>query len=199
MENYRVYNRLYGKMEEGIKREIEASIEVKKRLSARDIAAAAELVADALKAGKKILLCGNGGSAADCQHIAGELVGRFKLERDALPAIALSTDTSILTALTNDYGGDIIFSRQVEALGGRGDVLIAISTSGTSPNILKAVDAARRKKMKVVSLTGSRGVELKKRSDVCIMVDSDETPRIQESHIMAAHIICGIVESSLFG
>jgi D-sedoheptulose 7-phosphate isomerase len=184
-------------MQEIIRKQIEASIDAKKKLPVKDIEDAAKLVISALKSNHKILLCGNGGSAADCQHVAGELVGRFKKERAAWPAIALSTDTSILTALTNDYGGDIIFSRQIEALGQEGDILVAISTSGTSPNIIKAVEAAKKKKMKVIGLTGSKGARLKGLSDVCIMAASDDTPRIQECHITAAHIICGLVEDSL--
>ncbi|MFH0863366.1 MAG: D-sedoheptulose 7-phosphate isomerase [Candidatus Altiarchaeota archaeon] len=184
-------------MQDKIKEQIEASIEAKRRLSANDIEEAAKVMAAALKCGHKILLCGNGGSAADCQHIAGELVGRFKKERAAWPAVALSTDTSILTALANDYGQEIIFSRQVEALGQEGDVLVAISTSGTSPNIIKAVEAAKKKKMKIIGFTGLKGAKLKGLSDVCIMAASDDTPRIQECHITAAHIICGLVEDSL--
>jgi len=185
-------------MKDRIRREIEASAEAKRSLKVEDIAAAAGLITPALKSGGKVLLCGNGGSAADCQHIAAEMVGRFKRERKPMQAIALTTDTSILTALTNDYGGDVIFSRQVEALGGSGDVLIAISTSGSSPNILKAVDAARGRGMKVVGFTGAKGRKLKEKSDVCITVDSEDTPRIQEAHITAAHIICGLIEDSLF-
>ncbi|MFH1055323.1 MAG: D-sedoheptulose 7-phosphate isomerase [Candidatus Altiarchaeota archaeon] len=180
-----------------ISKEIEESVVVKRTLKVKDIEEATKLIVDALKSKRKILLCGNGGSAADCQHIAGEFVGRFKKERQALPAIALSTDTSILTALTNDYGGDIIFSRQVEALGNEGDVLVAISTSGTSSNILKAVEAGRKKGMKVVGFTGAKGQKLKSLSDACIMVGSDDTPRIQEAHITAAHIICGLVEEKV--
>jgi len=181
-----------------INQQIRASIDAKGKLSVEDIAAAADTIASALTAGKKILLCGNGGSAADCQHIAGEFVGRFKKERAAWPAVALSTDTSVLTALTNDYGVDIVFSRQVEALGQEGDVLMAFSTSGTSPNVIKAVEEARKRKMMVIGFTGSRGAKLKSLSDVCIMAASDDTPRIQECHITAAHIICGLVEDALF-
>ncbi|MBD3387538.1 MAG: D-sedoheptulose 7-phosphate isomerase [Candidatus Altiarchaeales archaeon] len=185
-------------MQEKIREELGESIKVKEKLSPEDIAAAADLITEAFNSGGKILLCGNGGSAADCQHIAGEFIGRFKKERDALPAISLSTDTSILTALANDYGGDIIFSRQVEALGREGDVLVAFSTSGTSPNIIKAAEAARDRKMKVIGFTGANGEKLKKLSDVCIMAGSKDTPRIQEAHITAAHIICGLVEANLF-
>lgn len=186
-------------MEEAVKRELEGSIAALSSIGADDVVEAARLIASCLKEGGKVLLAGNGGSAADCQHIAGELVGRFRKERSALPAISLATDTSVLTALTNDYGGKIIFKRQVEALGAEGDVLIAFSTSGTSPNILEAVDEAKKKGMKVVGFTGKGGEKLRKESDVCIIVDSADTPRIQEAHITAAHIICGLVEESLFG
>jgi D-sedoheptulose 7-phosphate isomerase len=185
-------------MQEKIKRQIEESIEAKKKLPLKEIEAAAKLIIESYKLGGKVLLVGNGGSAADCQHIAGELVGKFKKKRDALMAVSLTTDSSILTALANDYGGDVIFSRQVEALGEEGDILMAFSTSGTSPNILKAIEAAKKKKMKVVGFTGQKGAEFKSASDICIMVASQDTPRIQESHITAAHIICGLVEEALF-
>ncbi|MFH1402717.1 MAG: D-sedoheptulose 7-phosphate isomerase [Candidatus Altiarchaeota archaeon] len=178
---------------------IEESINAKKTINAGDVESAAELIISVYKSGGKVLLCGNGGSAADCQHIAGEFVGRFKKERRALPAVSLSTDTSILTALANDYGVDVLFSRQVEALGSEGDVLMAFSTSGTSPNIIAAVEKARERGMKVIGFTGSKGGKLKALSDVCVMIDSSDTPRIQESHITAAHIICGLVEESIFG
>ena len=185
-------------MQEKIRRQIEASIEAKRKLPAADIGAAAMVLIVALKSGHKVLLAGNGGSAADCQHIAGELVGRFKKERKALPAISLTTDTSIITALANDYGSESIFSRQVEAHGAKGDVLLALSTSGSSPNILKAAEAAKKRGMKVVGLTGIKGAKLKSLSDVCITAASDDTPRIQECHTMAAHIICGLIEDALF-
>ncbi len=175
------------------------SVEALEKLSADDIVAAAELIVETFRSGGKVLLCGNGGSAADCQHIAAEFVGRYKMERNALHAVALTTDTSILTALANDYGGGVIFSRQVEALGVEGDVLLAFSTSGTSPNVLKAVESAKKKGMMVIGFTGSKGKKLAGLSDVCIMVDSEDTPRIQEGHITAAHVVCGLVEEELFG
>ncbi|MCX6695743.1 MAG: D-sedoheptulose 7-phosphate isomerase [Candidatus Altiarchaeota archaeon] len=176
------------------------SVRVKEALKSQagEIEAAVSIILNAFKSGGKVLLCGNGGSAADCQHMAGEFVGRFKKERKALPAMALSTDTSILTALTNDYGGEIIFSRQVEAHGRKGDVLIAISTSGSSPNIMLAIDAAKSLGMKVIGLTGSKGEKMRKACDLCIMVPSSDTPRIQESHLAVEHIICGLVERELF-
>lgn len=154
-----------------------------------------ELLVDALKSGKKLLICGNGGSAADSQHIAAEFIGRFKKERKALPAIALSTDTSILTSLSNDYNFDIIFSRQIEALGQEGDVLLGISTSGNSQNVVKAVEAAKQQGMTTVVLTGDGGGKLGEIADICIAVPSKITARIQESHITIAHVICELVEN----
>jgi D-sedoheptulose 7-phosphate isomerase len=185
---------------ETVIREIEESIEVKKatRDLADDIAAAARTVIDAYKSGRKVLLAGNGGSAADTQHIAAELTGRFLKERQALPAIALTTDTSILTAVANDYGFESVFSRQIEALGEKGDVLVAISTSGSSSNILKAIETAHAKNMHVIVLTGKKGASLKNKRDMVIIVPSYKTPRIQEVHITIGHIICYLVEEALF-
>ncbi len=157
----------------------------------------ADLIIRTFKAGKKLLLCGNGGSAADAQHIAAEFVGRYENERQALPAIALTTDTSALTALANDYDFERIFSRQVDALGVEGDCLIAISTSGNSANVISAVMAARRRGCKVVGMTGSNGKKLASISDACIMVPSDRTARIQEAHITIAHIWCELIEDWL--
>lgn len=154
----------------------------------------ARLLSEVLCSGKKVLICGNGGSAADAQHIAAEFVGRYEAERRALPAIALTTDTSALTALANDYDFERIFSRQVEALAVEGDCLIAISTSGTSPNVIAAVMTARNRGCKVVGMTGSNGKKLAGLSDACIMVPSDRTARIQEAHITIAHIWCEIIE-----
>jgi len=163
------------------------------------IAKAAQIILDAYKAGRKVFLIGNGGSAADAQHIAAELAGRFKLERRGLPAIALTTNTSVLTALANDYGYERVFSHQLEALANDKDVLIAITTSGTSPNILKAVEMAHSKGVTVIGLTGAKGGKLKDSADLTIMVPSDDTPRIQEAHITIGHIICHLVEKRLFG
>jgi len=187
-------------MKDEIKSQLDESIQVKEKMKGNvsDIEASVKIIVDAFRAGNKVLLCGNGGSAADCQHIAGEFVGRFKKERRALSAIALTTDTSILTALVNDYGGDVIFSRQVEALGRKGDVLIAISTSGSSPNIIRAIEAARSLGMKVVGLAGEKGEKMKKLCDICIMIPSQDTPRIQEGMLAVEHIICGLVEKELF-
>ncbi|MFN0138562.1 MAG: SIS domain-containing protein [Pyrinomonadaceae bacterium] len=157
----------------------------------------ARLLSDVLRSRKKVLICGNGGSAADAQHIAAEFVGRYEAERRALPAIALTTDTSALTALANDYDFERIFSRQVDALAAEGDCLIAISTSGTSPNVIAAVMTARNRGCKVVGMTGSKGKKLAGLSDACIMVPSDRTARIQEAHITIAHIWCEIIEGAI--
>jgi len=165
-----------------------------------------ELVADvgsalveALRADHKVFLFGNGGSAADAQHIAAELVGRYKLERPGLPAIALTVNSSNLTAIGNDYSFDVVFARQIEALGSRGDVAIGISTSGNSRNVVLAIEAARRKGMASVGLTGRKGGQLKSIVDRCICVPSENTPRIQEAHILIGHVLSEIVETELFG
>ena len=182
-------------------RELEESASIKRILAENlsdMIANAAKIVLSVYKAGGKVFLIGNGGSAADAQHIAAELVGRFKLERMSLPAIALTTDTSTLTALANDYGYDRVFSRQLEALANDKDALIAITTSGTSPNILKAVEMAHSKGVIVIGLTGAKGSKLKDRADLTIVVPSDNTARIQEAHITIGHIICHLVEQGLF-
>jgi D-sedoheptulose 7-phosphate isomerase len=155
----------------------------------------AEIIVETLRNGKKILLCGNGGSAADAQHIAAEFVGRYETERRAFPAISLTTDTSALTALANDYDFERIFSRQVEALAVEGDCLIAISTSGNSPNVISAVMTARNKGCKIIGMTGINGKKLASLSDACLMIPSARTARIQEAHITVAHIWCEIVDS----
>ena len=155
---------------------------------------AAKLCVKALKEGGKVLLCGNGGSAADAQHIAAELSGRFKKERSALAGIALTTDTSALTAIGNDYGFDKVFSRQVEALAKKGDVLIAISTSGNSANVINAIKSAQKIGCKVITLTGKDGGKMANMGDVNIIIPSNNTPRIQEMHIMVGHIICALVD-----
>ncbi len=159
----------------------------------------AEIFVDTLKAGKKLLICGNGGSAADAQHIAAEFVGRYETERRALPAIALTTDTSALTALANDYDFERIFARQVEALAAEGDCLIAISTSGNSPNVIAAIMEARRKGCRVVGMTGAKGKKLSSLSDACFMSPSERTARIQEAHIAVAHIWCEMIDAEFTG
>ncbi len=162
------------------------------------IAGAAKAIAEAFRAGGKLLIIGNGGSAADAQHMAAELVSRFKLERKALPALALTTDTSILSAIGNDSGFEFVFSRQVEALANHpSDILLAISTSGNSRNVLKAVTAAKRRKLQTVCLTGQGGA-LRTMVDFAIAVPSKDTQRIQEAHGTIGHILCGLVEQELF-
>ncbi len=182
-------------------KELEESANIKRMMAqnlADVIADAAQMILKAYQAGGKVLLIGNGGSAADAQHIAAELIGRFQLERKGLPAIALTTNTSALTALANDYAYDAVFSRQLEALASNKDILIAITTSGTSPNILKAVETAHSKGVVVIASTGKNGGKLKSLADLAIAVPSDNTPRIQEAHITIGHIICHLVEKELF-
>jgi D-sedoheptulose 7-phosphate isomerase len=159
-----------------------------------EIEAAGELVVSALKTGNKILLFGNGGSAADAQHIAAELTGRYKTERRGLPAIALTTDTSALTAIGNDYGYDRIFNRQVEALGQEGDLLIGISTSGNSPNVINALMFGKNSGMKTIGLMGKTGGEMKNHCDISLIIPSEDTARIQEMHILIGHILCGMID-----
>ncbi|WP_420550155.1 D-sedoheptulose-7-phosphate isomerase [Litorivicinus lipolyticus] len=159
------------------------------------IAAAAALCRDALANGGKLLLCGNGGSAADCQHIAAELVGRFEIERDALAAIALTTDTSALTAIGNDYGYEQVFSRQVAGLGQPGDVLIGFSTSGGSKNVVKAFEVAAKRGVKTIAMTGAKAGPLTEMSDVWVACPSTRTANIQEGHITIGHLLCALIES----
>lgn len=178
------------------------SAELKRRVAEEcleSIIEAARLMIDSLASGGKLLLCGNGGSAADCQHIAAELVSILSkdFERPAIAAIALTTDSSILTAYANDFGFEGVFSRQVQALGRPGDVLIGISTSGSSKNVLLAIEAARDRGMKVVGLTGPGG-EMQALTDAAIRVPSDSTPHIQEAHITIGHILCMLIERNLF-
>ncbi len=155
------------------------------------------LIVAAYRSGGKVILFGNGGSAADAQHLAAELVGKFKLERQAFPAIALTTNTSILTAISNDYGYEMVFCRQVEALASEKDVIIGISTSGDSANVIEAIKVAKAKGAKTIGLTGGNGGWLVKVADLVITVPSDSTPRIQEAHITIGHIVCELVEREL--
>ena len=157
-----------------------------------------ERIVQTFKRGNKILICGNGGSAADAQHIAAEFVGRFKRERKSLPAIALTTDSSILTAVANDYAYDLVFARQVEGLGQKGDILIAISTSGTSKNVIRAAMKAKELGIAVIGFTGKSGRDLQKNSDLIFLAGSDKTPNVQEIHITALHAISEAVEDTLF-
>jgi D-sedoheptulose 7-phosphate isomerase len=158
----------------------------------------AKACCSALRAGNKILLAGNGGSAADAQHLAGELVSRLNFDRPGLAAFALTTDTSVLTAIGNDYGYDRVFARQLNAVGTAGDIFVAISTSGRSPNIMRALEEARHKRLVTVGFTGNRG-DMAPLCDYCISVPSSETPKIQEGHIVLGHIICGLIECEIFG
>jgi len=158
---------------------------------------AAELMILSLRDGGKILICGNGGSASQAQHFAGELVGRFEAERKGLPCISLATDTSILTSLGNDYGFDYVFARQVEALGDEGDILIGISTSGNSSNIIKAVEKARERGMKIITLIGKEGGKMKVLGDINLLIPAGNTARIQEAHLLILHILAKIIEESI--
>lgn len=188
-------------MKERIMEQLEESARVKKVIAQTltdKIEESAKLIIAAYNEGKKVLVMGNGGSAADAQHLAGELVGRFIKERKALPCLALTTDTSILTAIGNDYGYDAVFTRQVEAWIEEGDVVIAISTSGNSANILAAMELAKQGKGKIVALAGKDGGKMKALADIALVVPSDNTPRIQEAHITIIHILCLLVEEGLF-
>jgi D-sedoheptulose 7-phosphate isomerase len=179
--------------------EVQESIAVKAELahrSVQQIADAANLIVAALRDGRKLVALGNGGSAADAQHFAAELVGRFRLERGALPAVALTTDSSILTAVANDYGFENVFRRQLEAIAQAGDVLVAFSTSGNSPNVLRALECARSRGMVTIGLSGQTGGKMRHLVDICLCVPSVSTARIQEAHILMVHILAGIVETS---
>ncbi len=162
------------------------------------LAQAAKACIEALRRGNKILFAGNGGSAADAQHLAGELVSRFNYDRPGLPAFALTTDTSVLTAIGNDYGYEYLFARQIEAVGMSGDVFIGISTSGRSPNVLNALRKARDKGLVTVGFTGRMGGEMPHLCDYCLHVPADATPRIQEGHISLGHTLCWLIERALF-
>lgn len=190
-------------MQEKISTIIRASIDVKQKILTDEtllerIAAAVDLVTSAFQNGKRIYFCGNGGSAADAQHLAAEFSGRFYKNRQALPAEALHCNTSYLTAVANDYSYDDIYSRLVEGIMHGGDVLFGFSTSGNSANIVKAFEAAREKGVQTIGFTGSHGGKLKETSDILFNIPSDDTPRIQESHIMVGHIICQLVEEKYF-
>ena len=183
-----------------VEKSIDAHIEVitSIRPMTPAIEALGHKLTESIQKGHKVLFVGNGGSAADAQHLAAEIVGRFEKDRSGLAAIALTTDSSTLTSIANDYGFDSIFSRQVEALGHEGDVLVAISTSGNSPNILKAVEAAKVKGLITIGLLGKTGGKVKEQVDHSLVIPSDNTARIQEAHILIGHILCQLVEESLF-
>jgi len=182
--------------------QIEESAEVKRRMlttCAASIQEASAILIDAVRKGGKILLCGNGGSAADAQHLATELVSRLKLERPAIAALALTTNTSILTAIGNDYQYDLVFVRQVEAFGKSGDVLIGISTSGNSPNVIRAIEYANMAQIKTLAMTGETGGKLAAKAGLTIRIPSTNVQRIQEAHITVGHILCDLLESALYG
>jgi len=190
-------------MQEIIINQIKSSVELKQKLLEdpevlSGIEKAAQAIIAAFRNNRKLLVTGNGGSAADAQHIAAEFVNRFSFDRPGLPCIALTTDTSVLTSVGNDSGFDEIFARQVEALGNAGDLLIGISTSGTSHNIINALHACRKKEIITIGLTGIYGGLMRDLCDICIKVPSGETPRVQEAHILIGHIICSLVEEELF-
>lgn len=189
---------------EKIKNIIQSSIEVKQQLLGNEellhaINKAAQLIVAAFKNGNRIYFCGNGGSAADAQHLAAEFSGRFYADRKALPAEALHCNTSYLTAVANDYSYDLVYARLIEGIGNSGDVLIGLSTSGNSANIVKAFEVAASKHMHVISLTGLTGGLMKSQAEILLNVPSTDTPRIQECHIMIGHIICQLVEEQYFG
>lgn len=188
-------------MEHKIKEAFAESCRVKTQFAednAKRMAELARLIVEAFTQGKKLLIFGNGGSATDASHIAAELVGRFKMERRGLPAIALGTDLAATTAIANDYGYEAVYARQIEALGSEGDMAIGLSTSGNSPNIIKAMETARKRGIYTVALTGAHGGRLAPLVDMAFKVPSDVTARIQESHITLGHVLCQLVEESLF-
>lgn len=185
---------------EDIRAELEESLKIKQRVIDEQIFVIQEILIALLKAldaGNKVILFGNGGSAADSQHIAGELVSKFRRERKALPAIALTTDTSILTSIANDFSFEHVFARQIEALGAPGDIALGISTSGNSPNVIHALRVARQLGLVTIGFTGEDGGELKDAVDICFQVPSNSTPRIQEMHITVAHTLCELIEIEL--
>lgn len=187
-----IYNQIADSI--AVKQAVLANAEICKAIET-----AANAVVKAYQNGHRALLAGNGGSAADAQHIAGELVSKFYFERPAIDAVALTTNTSILTAIGNDLGYEVLFSRQVEAMGHEGDVFIGISTSGNSKNIVKALEVCRERGIYTIGLTGESGGAMKELCDLCIQIPCSETPRIQEAHMMIGHIICCLVEETLFG
>lgn len=187
-----------------IKNIIEASVQVKQQILAdaslqQRIEEAIRMIVTAFNNGNKVLFCGNGGSAADAQHLAAEFSGRFYKDRKALPSEALHCNTSYLTAVANDYSYDVIYSRIIDGIGEKGDVLVGLSTSGNSGNILKAFEVSKEKGVSTIGFTGATGGKMKDACDILLNVPSTDTPRIQESHIMIGHIICQLVEEQIFG
>jgi D-sedoheptulose 7-phosphate isomerase len=189
---------------EKIKKLIESSIDTKQKVLADEqllntIEKAVQVITTAFQTKKRVYFCGNGGSAADAQHLAAEFSGRFYINRKALPADALHCNTSYLTAVANDYSFDDIYARLIEGIGSEGDILVGLSTSGNSVNIIKAFETARAQKMITIAMTGASGGQMKSVSDYLIKIPSADTPRIQESHILVGHIICQLVEERVFG
>ena len=187
-----------------VKRELQASVAVKQAVLGDStlvqlITDTGQLLIRAYEAGRKLLIAGNGGSAADAQHIAAEFVGQFNFDRPGLPALALTTDSSVMTSLSNDYGYEKVFSRQVEVHGAAGDVFLAISTSGNSANVLEAVLAAQSRGLVTIGLTGQAGGKLRDLCDYCICVPSNDTPRVQEAHMLIGHTLCAMAEQAIFG
>ncbi|MEK6528104.1 MAG: D-sedoheptulose 7-phosphate isomerase [Nitrospirota bacterium] len=188
-------------MKEKILKAFEESSSVKQQFIHENVDMVVEvskLLSDTFNNGNKLILFGNGGSASDASHIAGEFVNRFKKERPGLPAIALNTDIAVMTAIANDYDFTEIFARQLKVIAQDGDVVIAISTSGNSPNILKAMDAAKKKKIKIIAFTGAKGDKMAAKAHFAFVVPSSNTPRIQETHITLGHVLCQMVEEILF-
>jgi D-sedoheptulose 7-phosphate isomerase len=194
MDSETALTRVVSSLQEGAELRIKVG-----QVCARNIVAAASMITECFRSGGKLLLFGNGGSAADAQHLAAEFVGQFVMKRHALPAMALTTDSSILTAVGNDYGFEQVFARQIQALGRAGDVAIGLSTSGNSPNIIAAAEEARKRHLKIIGLTGKDGGTLAKCVDISITVDAQNAARIQECHIAIGHILCELVEHGLFG
>jgi len=188
-------------MQEKITKAFEESISVKEKFFKENVEAimeASKMIASAFTEGKKLLLFGNGGSATDASHMAAEFVNRFKRERPGLPAIALTTDMAVITSIANDYDYSEIFARQIKSLSDEGDVVLAISTSGRSGNVLKAMDVAKRRKLKTIVFTGAKGEKFASKADCAFIVPSDNTPRVQETHITLGHVLCQMVEEILF-
>ncbi len=191
-------------MKNYIKNQIQKSYETKQDIYNNDdllnkIEEVSRMCVELYRGSNKTILAGNGGSAADAQHIAAELVGRYGFDRPSIPSLALTTDTSNLTAIGNDYGYDKVFSRQLEGMGQEGDIFIGISTSGNSLNLINAFEVAKNKGITTVALTGRDGGKMAKMADIALVVPSDSTPRIQESHILIGHILCDIIEKEIFG
>jgi D-sedoheptulose 7-phosphate isomerase len=188
-------------MKERIRKAFDESIAVKERFAGENlelIEDASKAIAEAFSQGRKVILFGNGGSSTDASHIAAEFVNRFRMERPPLPAISLATDVAVLTSISNDYDFSEVFAKQLKALAEEGDVAVAISTSGSSPNVIRAMDVAKKKKLKTIALTGLKGAKFAQRADFGFVVPSAETPRIQETHITLGHVICQMVEEILF-